>query len=360
MNSNNNNSKSAPKLPSNLVLTAVLTGSITIVASLLYFSLSIVALVYRFKCNAKEPENVSGSGLFLDVVYRAYILDGGCQNAFNNEEITQDYSVFVFALITLVVSVVSLIAASILISVVTTERGIQYLTIVVCGHIGVYIASLTVDLTVAVHFGMDYSHFNGLLNESSPGLSMNYMMDLLRLGAFSLMVISLKGFIVHIINIVLLILLVVYLLQYSSDLDKQEHSIHKLGALKAYDTKRSREPQHNHRDTYQPPRGQQLNYGYLSDEEPPRSPMRDTTRSDYSGVGYDRSYSWQHGPGSSSGRPFSYLEEAKRQAPARPPPSPAVENSWRDPWRSNGPPVPAPDYSPTPRRLKPALKSGYM
>lgn len=78
--------------------------------------------------------------------------------------------------------------------------------------------------------------------------------------------------------------------------------------------------------------------------------------------GFDRSNSWQLGPGS-AGRPFSYLEEGKRPmpVPVRPPASPAVEPSWRDPWRANAPPVPAPDYSPTaPRRLKSALKSGYM
>ncbi|KAI8430883.1 hypothetical protein MSG28_001014 [Choristoneura fumiferana] len=70
---------------------------------------------------------------------------------------------------------------------------------------------------------------------------------------------------------------------------------------------------------------------------------------------YDRSDSWHHNGGNA--RPFSYMEEPRRQP--RPVPAP-VEPQWRrDPWPP-APPVPAPDYSPPSRRLKSALKPNYM
>ncbi|KAL0852055.1 hypothetical protein ABMA28_000308 [Loxostege sticticalis] len=359
-----NSQVSKPKPTPNLYLTALITGSLTLAQSVIYLVLCIVALISRFDCNVGAPDSVSGSGYFLNIVYRAYIQDSACANAINVDGITGDYSVFVLVAITLSAAFVSLIAAIILMSAVTSDGLTPYLSIIVYGYVGVYVASLAVDITLAAHFGMDYSFLSSFLNESSPGLSLNYERDMIRIGAFILMTISLKAFIGHIINIVLIVLLVMYLILYTEILDKHEHSIHKLGAIEAYDSRRPREPSHpNQRDSYQPPRGPQMNYGYMNDEEAiPRSPMRDGLRSDYPRNGFDRSNSWQLGPGS-AGRPFSYLEEGKRPmpVPVRPPASPAVEPSWRDPWRANAPPVPAPDYSPTaPRRLKSALKSGYM
>lgn len=53
---------------------------------------------------------------------------------------------------------------------------------------------------------------------------MNYERDMIRIGAFILMTISLKAFIGHIINIVLIVLLVMYLILYTEILDKHEVS----------------------------------------------------------------------------------------------------------------------------------------
>lgn len=42
-------------------------------SSVIYLVLCIVALISRFDCNVGAPDSVSGSGYFLNIVYRAYI-----------------------------------------------------------------------------------------------------------------------------------------------------------------------------------------------------------------------------------------------------------------------------------------------
>lgn len=55
-----------------------------------------------------------------------------------------------------------------------------------------------------------------------PGLPLNYQSDMIRLGALLLMGISLKGFIGHAINIVILVLLVVFTVQWQKQMQKEE------------------------------------------------------------------------------------------------------------------------------------------
>lgn len=74
-----------------------------------------------------------------------------------------------------------------------------------------------------------------------------------------------------------------------------------------------------------------------------------------------RSDPWSVAPKNSNppmgSRPFTYLEEPKRPIPVKPPVTPPNDQQWRrDPWPP-APPVPEPDYSPKPRKLKSALKT---
>ncbi|CAH2103559.1 unnamed protein product [Euphydryas editha] len=108
------------------------------------------------------------------------------------------------------------------------------------------------------------------------------------------------------------------------------------------------------------PQGPQINPAY--EEEPSRPSTKENSLHDHNRH-TKRTDSWLHnqistGPGLGS-RPFSYLEEPKRPVPVKPPTTPSNEPQWRrDAWPP-APPVPDPDYSPPPRRLKSVLKSNY-
>ncbi|KAJ8737527.1 hypothetical protein PYW08_000122 [Mythimna loreyi] len=358
------------KFSSHLVLTAVLSGGITITLAIIYMFLSIMAIIFRFtECTIPTTT----SSYFWTVITAAYIREGKNCGA-TDFDITPAYTVFILAVITLTVSVLCLVSACVLIATMKDEGMSRYLTMVVTAYIGTNVASLIVDLTTAAHFGIDHSTLTSKM-EATANTTFDeiYVIEVLRQGALILMSVGLKGYVILVINWILIILLIVYLFEHRKLLKTAEHSIHKMGALNAFDQPRRpddsnwatnsnpREP-----ETFSPfARGPQVNNGFRdgeSDRGARRSPMRTDTH--YSNRSDDRSDSWQRGqPSLAQQRPFSYLEDFNRPpvVPARPPPSPAVEAPWthRDPWQQpQGPPVPAPDYSPQPRRLKSALKPG--
>ncbi|KAJ0183858.1 hypothetical protein K1T71_000281 [Dendrolimus kikuchii] len=352
-------------VPEKLILTANITAGLNIVVSLIYLVLSILAIVFRFNCSAGAPENVSGSEYFWNVAYRVYFQDGGCDHSLPMVQLTSSYTVFIMMILTLGAAVIGLIAAICLIMVMQSEDLNQHMNLAVYSFVGICFGSLIIDLTLAAHFGIDHSLLSQQLGASSGGLGFNYERDIIRLGAITLMTFTLKGYVFHAINILLLILLVMFLIEYQKLLSKPEHSIHKIGVLNAYDNHRRRDDWH-HSDT-NPPflRGPHINNAFLEDE-PHRMPLREPTRPDYysdNNRPYDRSDSWQRSQThpNQGARPFSYLEDNRRPVPVKPQSSPAVDPNWRrDPWPP-APPVPVPDYSPqTPRRLKSALKPGYM
>ncbi|KAL4717459.1 hypothetical protein ACJJTC_000608 [Scirpophaga incertulas] len=345
------------KPPPKLVLISVLSGGLTIFFSSVYICLSILGIIFRFNCNAYPSESVPASGTFMQTILRVYILQSSCDDSIYIEGITSDYSVFVLNAITLSVSAVTAIAAIVLISAITSISTVRYLNILVITYVAFSVCSLIVDLTFGVHFGSDYTFLTNKLDEDPT----YFILETLRLGSMLLMTLSLKGFVFHFINTVFIVLMVTYITEFMMNKSMSAHSIHKLGAIQAYES--GRRNCNHYCEICQPPNrrglstvgsngGSQLNYGFVNDDERSRSPPRGNPRSDY--TNFDRSNSWQ--PGNSS-RPFTYLDEVRRPAPARPPPSPSNTGQWRQPWQ---PPVPVPDYSPqSPRRLKPALKS-YM
>ncbi|XP_004929874.2 uncharacterized protein LOC114245151 [Bombyx mandarina] len=359
------------QLPVNLVLTALLTSGITIVCSISYIVLSALSLIYRSNCHIGLPENLSNSDLFWIHLYRLYIQEG-CDQSIYAEDLTTSGTVFILSAITLAISIVLLIVSGFLTSVVQNNERIQYVNLAVYGYIIVSLLSLIVDLTFGTYFGIDYKTLSDQLDASDGNLGSIYAKEITRQGAFYLMTIVLKGYVYHVINLVLIILLAMYTLEYGSALQKNEHSIHKMGILNAFETNRrinegERRPQYS--DMTYPPfvRSMQVNHGFNNDDELPRIPTRDPIRiENSSNRSFDRSDSWHHSRSvpdpAQSGRPFSYLEEIKRTVPVRPSTSPEEDPRWRREWTANtGPPLPAPDYSPQqPRRLKSALKSAYM
>ncbi|KAG6456048.1 hypothetical protein O3G_MSEX009517 [Manduca sexta] len=253
--------------------------------------------------------------------------------------------------------------ACILTTVICSKESAQYVTVTVYAYVGFSVASLVVDLTFAAHFGLDYTYLgNQLLKETT-----NKELFVLYYGAFALMTISLKGYVAHAINLVFLVLLVIYAAE-NWNQQKDEHSIHKMGALNAFEHGRKPDDDWTQHPSYPPfTRSSHINNGFINDEDRPRSPVREATQPDYmTNRSFDRSDSWHHSRAprdlGQNSRPFSYLEDIRRPVAVRPPASPTVDPHWRrDQWPPvAGPPVPAPDYSPqTPRRLKSALKSGY-
>ncbi|XP_050360911.1 uncharacterized protein LOC126780455 [Nymphalis io] len=397
--------------PSEIIVTASVSAGLSIILSLTNIVLCILALILRYDCNIGNLANSTGADYFLVTIARVYVQDETC-SPLSIENLTKVHSVFILTIIILVFAVINLVASIALISVASKEEGpSQYLDIVAYIYVGACLASLVVDLTLGVHFGMDYQTMNDRLSLNAPGLaSPNYQLDMIRLGAFLLMTVSLKGFIGYAINIVLLVLLVSYIVEYKKKTHEDEHPIHKLGVLNAFDSpkryedpwnaqrndvfmgirgsslnqpheeqphpvpmrgnplshdnannaKRVEDPWNLHRnDMYVGyPRGPQVNPAFNHDDEPPRTPIKENHLSDYKNN--KRPDTWLHsqiGSGTGLGsRPFSYLEEPKRPIAVKPPTTPTNDPQWRrDAWPP-APPVPDPDYSPPPRRLKSALK----
>ncbi|KAF9811672.1 hypothetical protein SFRURICE_011035 [Spodoptera frugiperda] len=350
---------------SHLVLTTALSSGINITVSLVYILLSIAALIYRFSnCGTlfEDLENINTSQLFWKITVGAYILEEDrCElSGFLRQDlgITTAYTVFVLAALTLSFHALCLISAILLLIVIQNIDAARYLTYVVPIYIGTCVAVFVVELTTAAHFGIDHSDV--------------FIVELLRQGSLYMMTFALKGYVIPFFNILLIILLIVYVLEHRKLMKSNAHSIHKLGALSGFD--QPRKPDDNNwaaqNEVLSPyARGPRANNGYINDDESDRSSRppnrRPLARNDFnnSNRSYDRSDSWHHAQPNlaQSARPFSYLEDMRPRPPVKPPPSPAVEVPWnREPWQQ-GPPVPAPDYSPQPRRLKSALKpGGYM
>ncbi|XP_041986542.1 uncharacterized protein LOC121738509 [Aricia agestis] len=353
MNRNNH------RVPEQFVLAAILSGGLTILTSLAYITLCTVALIFRFDCSAGQLSNTDGSQYFLTTIYRVYIQSADCENALRYGGITQSHSVFILITIILSFSVLSLCSSIAIIAVANSETGSSTINIYSCVHIGVYVAMLVVDLTLAIHFGMDHTLLQSELAMSTPGLGMNYEKDMIRLGLLLLMTISLKGYIIHAINIVLLIVLAVYAVRHQRRNDNV-HSIHNLGVLNAFERpKRVEDPWQQNNEMFYA-RGPHSNNAYSHDEDFNRNPIRESLHMSNNRP-HDRSNSWHRSePAPVGSRPFSYLEEPKRPVPVKPPTTPTKDPNWRrDPWPP-APYVPDPDYSPPQsRRLKSALKTGY-
>ncbi|CAK1555035.1 unnamed protein product [Leptosia nina] len=341
-----------------LALAATVSGSITIIVSLVNIVLCVLAIIYRFTCDAGQLDGTNGALYFMHTLYRVYIQDDTCSNSQFEEDLTRSQTVFILTAITLAFAVLSFIVASALISAVINSESSQYLSVTAYVYIGVCVSILIVDLTFATHFGIDFTTLSNKLNEASAGLAQNYEKDVLRLGAFVLVSIILKGYIYHIVNTILLVYVVIYSIERHRNAHRNAHNIHKLGALNAYDYPRSHEDSWPTRtDAFgDVPSGHpQWNNRCYTGDEIPRA-QANPAITDVSSRAFERSESWlrsQPSPHGLGGRPFSYLEEPKRsQKPT------ASEQNWPRDWPS-APPVPAPDYSPPARRLKSALKQGY-
>ncbi|CAF4752487.1 unnamed protein product [Pieris macdunnoughi] len=343
------------KVAPELRLAATISGSITIITSVVNIVLTVIAIIFRFTCSTGDPGSMSGAKLFMTTLYRVYIQDDSCTNSLSVEDITSSQTVFILTCITLAFAVVNFILASSLIATVINPESSSCLTVTAYLYVGVSFSVLIVDLTLATHFGLDMTSLANRLNNASAGIEERYMTDILRLGALVLMSVTLKGYIFHVVNTVLLVYIVIYLIEHQKSDDRNEHNIHKLGVLNAFDFPRP------HIDSWRTrsdnfagdTRGQQQwNRGYQDDE--PRGRDRETALADMSKP-FQRSESWlrtQPNTSHMNNRPFSYLEEPTRS------PKSQAEPNWHREWPPQ-PPVPMPDYTPPARRLKSALKQGY-
>ncbi|XP_013189350.2 uncharacterized protein LOC106133971 [Amyelois transitella] len=380
----NKNEKGGSVGPSpGLTLIGVLSGGLTIVLSVVYITLYSLAVHVRNNCDAGiTSQSGPGSTFFINILLQLYFKQDDCPHALLlNLDITQEHTVFVMACLSLTVSILCLLLAIGFIAALKTESALKYIEPLGYCYIVSIILSIAIDLAATIHFGMDYNTFTENMNNSSPGVSINYVRDMYRLGALLLMLVSAKGFLAPVFNIIFISLLIFYLVEFRQKIQSEEHSIHKVGALRAYDQprrideqsensfqqfraqpKRNDDPwQNGSESTYAPYRGPQVNPMFVNDEDHSRMPSREPPRSEYTNPSYERYPSHHNHQPSLASRPFSYLEDIKRQ-PALKSPSPTREPQWpRDPWDAQAPPVPAPDYSPeTPRRLKSALKSSFM
>ncbi|XP_052746777.1 uncharacterized protein LOC112047836 [Bicyclus anynana] len=401
--------------------------------------LSILALTYRYMCSTADLP-YQGSDYFIVTVIRTYIMKYDCRRAMYVEDITKANSIFVLSVILLVLSFINVFmaAASISdghfnfiymyvlilfsqllefnISVVSRGKPVKNYDVPIYVYVATNFAMFVVDLTFSVHFGMDHETMKGKLDNHSAGSLLNYENDMIRLGAMLFMTIALKGYIGHLINIVLLILLMYYIIQYQQRVYEEDLALRSLGVINAFESSNGFE------ETYSPQRATNLTSFYsrrpsmnglnsIDEESPRQAPMRETSfidnlplpsppkqfedpwvpmyrydprpgplRSGQSNLAYnssdpnrlnimmkesstsdrirDSSNSWLHNSGAA--RPFSYLEDPKRPVPVKSPSAAVPEPQWRrDAWPP-APPVPDPDYSPPPRRLKSALKSNYI
>ncbi|XP_022118177.2 uncharacterized protein LOC110995344 isoform X3 [Pieris rapae] len=294
------------KVAPELRLAATISGCITIIASVVNIVLAVIAIIFRFTCSTGAPSSTSGAKVFMTTLYRVYIQDDSCTNSLSVEDITSSQTVFILTCITLAFAVVNFFLASSLIAFVINPENTSCLTVTAYLYVGVSFSVLIIDLTLATHFGLDMTTLANRLSNASAGIEERYMTDILRLGALVLMSITLKGYIYHVVNTVLLVYIMIYVIEHQKSDERNEHNIHKLGVLNAF--------------------------------EP-----------------FERSESWlrtQPNTSNMNNRPFSYLEEPKRS------PKPQAEPNWHRDWPSS-PPVPIPDYTPPARRLKSALKQGY-
>nr|XP_053623721.1 uncharacterized protein LOC128682833 isoform X4 [Plodia interpunctella] len=367
----------------NLTLVGLLSCGLTVVLGVVYTTLASLGIYYRSGCDAGiVSQSGPGSRFFLNTLLRLYFKKDDCFHSLVLDlDVTKEHTVFVLTCLTLTISLVCLLSAVAFISVLCLDRAAKFIEPVGYCYVVVIILSIAIELAMAIHFGMDYGTFAQEMNNSFPGASMNYIRDMYRLGALLLMIVSIKGGIIPVLNIVFIAIIIFCLIEFRHKVQSEGHSMHKVGALRAFDQPRKMDehsensfsqnrPQPKRNDdgwqttldsNYMIYRGAHANPAFTNVEDAPRSPSRDPQRSDYINPSFDRSYSWHQSQPSVASRPFSYLEDIKRQPPLKAS-SPVREPQWqRDNWDEQAPPLPAPDYSPqTPRRLKSALKSSYM
>ncbi|OWR53167.1 hypothetical protein KGM_201375 [Danaus plexippus plexippus] len=356
-----NGAKAIPEL----VVTASISAGLALIISVSSIIYSILALIFRYECAYVENLDAGWNSLWT-LILRNYILEDACSYSVKNPNITSAESVFIMIILTLCFAVLNLCAALTITAVVRKENN-GCVDLVSYVYIGTNVALLVVDITLGAHFGKDHTYLTDLLNDDTSENLNNSPLVIFRLGMFLLMSICLKGYIGHAINVVLLITLIFYLIENRQKAKENGHSIHKLGPLNGYEVPRpTREEspwQQQRNELFLGYPRTNINPVYNNDEispSPPQRQIRENPLPDYSNSPY-RSDPWSVAPKNSNppmgSRPFTYLEEPKRPIPVKPPVTPPNDQQWRrDPWPP-APPVPEPDYSPKPRKLKSALKT---
>ncbi|XP_014359253.2 uncharacterized protein LOC106711453 [Papilio machaon] len=321
------------------MVVALLSCGITAVVSTAYVILCCLALIFRFDCSIGQTI-LQNSDYLLISIYKQYIQDESCGTFLAIDDLTDSKSVFVLTTVSLAVSAASVVATLSLTIAVLSRGCWYYLDFSAYVHTGLCLAMLVVDITFAVHFGSDYTSLTDKLNANTVMAPTNYMIDTLRIGAFLLMVLTMKGFVAHAVNLVLLVLLIYYLHSKNAE-ERQQHSIHSRGLLNAFEQPSYNEPwalQQGWTSTLGS--SGNVHTDYMYNEGPPRSSNWEFMQ----GNRFPRQDS-QPRVGTMPPRPFSYSEDpGLTPAMLRPtPPKPYTPN---------------PDYSPNPR-LKSALKTTY-
>lgn len=204
------------------IVIALLSCGITTLVSVIYITLCLLALIYRSDCSIAQTI-VHNSDYLLLLIYRQYIKDNTCVGSLSMADLTNSDVVFVLTAVSLAMTAASFAAALSLIVAIFNRDCWYYLDFGTYMHTGFCVATLVVDITFAAHFGKDYTTLTDRLNVSTVNGPNHYLVDMLRIGALFLVVLTMKGFVVHVINLVLLVPLIYYLHRKNAE-DKKEHS----------------------------------------------------------------------------------------------------------------------------------------
>ncbi|XP_013166608.1 PREDICTED: uncharacterized protein LOC106117082 [Papilio xuthus] len=206
------------------IVIALLSCSITTIVSIIYITLCCFALIYRFDCSTAQTI-VHNSDYLLILVYRQYIKDDTCFGSLAIPDLMHSDTVFVLISVSLAFSAASLLAALSLIVAIFNKECWYYLDFGTYVHTGFCVATFVVDMTFAIHFGLDYTKLTDRLNADILDEPTKYLIDMLRIGAFLLIVLTMKGFVAHAINLPLLVPLIYYLLRINTEQKEPKNHI---------------------------------------------------------------------------------------------------------------------------------------
>ncbi|KPJ14544.1 hypothetical protein RR48_13615 [Papilio machaon] len=211
------------------IVISLLSCGITTLVSIIYITLCCLLLIYRSDCSTAQTI-VKNSDYLLHLIYRQYIKDDNCFGSLPIADLMHSDTVFVLTAVSLALAAASLAAALSLIVAIFNRKCWYYLDFGTYVHTGLCVATLVVDIIFAIHFGIDYTTLKVKLNADILDEPTKYLIDMMRIGAFFLMVLTMKGFVAHAINLVLLVPLIYYLPKINTE-GKEQHLNHIRGVL---------------------------------------------------------------------------------------------------------------------------------
>lgn len=372
------------KLPTGLSVVGYISAYLGMIQSMLWISLFAVGMhSYLVVCPESSDEPLNPADLFGKLLQEFYFTRDECEYGLITNDIRKlstftPFQVFAWAAIGLAFCSIWLSASIVLLFYIKDDT-IKSLNLVLYTWCVATIAVTVIDLTQGILFGMTYHNITqAMIITEDRNLSTDYdlvYLDLLRLASLLLMSISLRGFVMIIINFICAGSLFWFTLDINKlILDSQQHSIFTREPINAFMSqkqcnKNSYLWQSNSLDYEQPMERSARNGDYSRGYQPEaedRSTLRSNVDREPVHRQLDRPDSWRTRESSNmAARPFTYLAESRPIRSPNPVPAPAVPNVAYPPWKRYNitdlaPPVPNPDYSPIHnRKLKSVLKTGY-